>query len=136
MEAPLKILAAVQQSGISQICDLPDRSGALVTLTAGLPQQFEMPLANIEGFIAVLGAVRAVLDPPVVATWPGGVAVHPMKDMSYLLEADAMEGNALLHIRDEAFGWRHYAMHRDAARRLGESLIALANQPMSEAGHA
>jgi hypothetical protein len=47
-----------------------------------------------------------------------------------------MTGDALLHIRDDGFGWLHYALSRETARSLGESLIALADGPMPAAGSA
>ena len=38
-----------------------------------------------------------------------------------------MTGDALIHVRDEWFGWLHYTFTREAAREFG--LIAFADAP-------
>jgi hypothetical protein len=135
MEAPAEILVDVQRTRKSRCDFLPDRSGVLVTLPGPLPAQFTASLLQIEEQLLCFGLARAGLQPSVAEGWPSGQIVHA-RSPAVLLETSVMTGEALLHIRDDGFGWLHYALSRKAARSLGESLIALADGPMPEAGSA
>ena len=135
METPAEISKDVQRTGRCRCDLLPDRSGVLVTLPNTLPAQFRASLLQIEEHLSLFGAARAGLQPCVSENWASGQMVRA-RSPAVLLETSAMTGDALLHVRDEGFGWLHYALTRETARSLGESLIALADGPMPAAGSA
>jgi hypothetical protein len=135
MEAPAEISKDVQRTGRCRHDLLPDRSGVLVTLPNPLPAQFIASVSQIEEQLLCFSVARAGLQPSVAESWPSGQVVHA-RSPAVLLETSVMTGEALLHIRDDGFGWLHYALSREAARSLGESLIALADGPMPAAGSA
>jgi hypothetical protein len=94
---------------------------------------YSVSLDDLERMIAVYGTARAELLPAVIAQWAPGQMVTAHRDPSWSIERDQLAGDPLLHIRHEGFGWLHFIMNRDDARRIGQSLIAFADAPSPDA---
>jgi hypothetical protein len=84
---------------------------------------------GIKSVIAALGELRAGMLPGEPTEFAPTGSVHAISDPAWTAEPEMMEGNILLHIRDPGFGWLHYCLPRDAARKLGTHLQALADLP-------
>src|SRR5260370_37552977 len=56
--------------------------------------------------------------PEVKKIYRSGQAVKAIPDPLWMTEPDANEGNTLLHIRDPRYGWLHYMIPREDARKL------------------
>jgi hypothetical protein len=74
--------------------------------------------------------------PTISLQWTNGTIVHAENNTSFALEQNMMNGDTLLHVRDDGFGWLHYTMSREDARKLGQNLIAAADTPMPSGGSA
>jgi hypothetical protein len=89
-----------------------------------------MSLPALESYIAAFGDARSKILPAVAENWKRGErVVYATKIPAPMLEMNMMTGDALIHVRDEWFGWLHYTFTREAAREFGQALIALADAP-------
>lgn len=83
---------------------------------------------DVRNLIQTLGLIAEHLDASPTRFSPGGpYAVEP--DPAWYVESEALTGTPLLHVRDQFFGWRHYALPRPEAARLGDMLFQLAQAP-------
>jgi len=55
--------------------------------------------------------------------------VPAVTNPAWVVEPDAMMGNALLHVRDPRYGWLHFLIPKDEARKLAGALLAQADAP-------
>jgi hypothetical protein len=84
---------------------------------------------NVEDMLANLGRFRAAMWPNVPATQPLGQAVEAITSPGWATEPEARQGDTLFHIRDPRFGWLHYVIPREEARRLADSIQHQVNAP-------
>jgi hypothetical protein len=63
------------------------------------------------------------MTPGIAADFARGQQVLAEKGLQWVAEADA-NGNTLLHIRDSGFGWLHFVVLKEEARRLAATLQA------------
>ncbi|MDB5822246.1 MAG: hypothetical protein JWR21_950 [Herminiimonas sp.] len=110
---------------------LLDKDGQAVTLTLPTdpPVALRLNSAQIDDMLRNLGDFRASMAPPHEKTWQPGRRVVAEPDPCWLTEPEIMPGNSVLHLRDPRYGWLHYLLPRDAARELGNSLVAQADRP-------
>jgi hypothetical protein len=102
-----------------------------------VPVVAEHTTEMVEGLLNEVGAARSALLPPIPDTWDLTATVRADRDPRWFLGRDQLAGDALLHLRDHHFGWRHYIFTKAEARKLGEALIAQANaEPPEAAGRA
>ena len=116
-----------------------DREGALISLPNAKPMPITsiMTTAEVEGTLNALGMVRGDLLPAIPDTWDRSLTVRAERDPKWDVWTDMLAGDALLHLRDHHFGWRHSSLTKSEARKLGAALIAQADAPMpSTAGTA
>jgi hypothetical protein len=89
----------------------------------------KLDAAGIEEMQKNLGTLRAAMKPEVSKTFALGQGVHAVPDPIWMTEPDVMLGNSLLHIRDPRFGWLHYLIPKNEARKLAEYLQNQADAP-------
>lgn len=87
---------------------------------------------QVEELLEVFGRARSGMLPKIPETWVSAT-VEATRDPKFLVEGDALAADALLHIRDPLFGWRHYIFTKDLARKLGAEMIAWADRPAPNA---
>lgn len=84
---------------------------------------------QVDAMLKSVGLLRSAMLPEIPQVWASGTTVAAQRDPKFSVEADMLAGDALLHVRDPHFGWRHFIISKDKARELGEALIAQADAP-------
>jgi hypothetical protein len=110
---------------------LLDKDGCAVTLTLPTdpPVALRLKPSQIDEMLRNLGDFRASMAPAHDKAWQPGRRVVAEPDPCWLTEPGIMAGTRVLHLRDPRYGWLHYLLPRDAARDLGNSLVAQADRP-------
>ena len=106
-----------------------NRKTVTVTFPTDPPVQLKLDAERIDNMLANLGEFRAHMKPPVDHDWALGQKASAIRDPRWVSEADVMEGNSLLHIRDPRYGWLHYLFPRNEAARLGNLLKTQSELP-------
>ena len=78
---------------------------------------------TVSELIIKLGEARAQMTPAVERDYKLGQVVATIPDPIWATEPDLMQGLSLLHIRDQRFGWLHYAFPPNEAAKLGNYLL-------------
>lgn len=110
-----------------------------VSFTIRLDSQSQRAInaQDVAALIEALGELRPSLQPPIPMDLPAGPRkVNAIPDPRWYVEPEMMEGNSLLNMRDPRFGWLHYVLPRNEARKLGELLIRQADSPAPGSGTA
>ncbi|MEX2201640.1 MAG: hypothetical protein WD711_09620 [Dongiaceae bacterium] len=98
------------------------------TLTLSLPAAPEavqsLDTQDVEELLRTLGECRGRMLPEIGKKWALGQIVGAVTDPRWYVEPETTTGGSLLHVRDSRFGWLHYIVPREEARKLGEYLIA------------
>ena len=92
-----------------------------------------MTTAEVDASLALMGEARAKMLPAYPATWQRYQAVRAHRNPAWMQETDQLAGDALLHLRDPLFGWRHYIFTKDEARKIGAEMVAWADRPAPNA---
>lgn len=103
-----------------------------VTLTVSTepPIVLKWTVAGVDDILKNLGELRASMPPEFPRGYDRGQKVsNCVPDPIWVTEPDAMMGNSLLHIRDPRYGWLHYLLPRDEAKKLGGYLQQQADEP-------
>ncbi|KAF3995968.1 hypothetical protein [Glaciimonas immobilis] len=106
-----------------------DGKAATLFLPTDPPTAMRLTTAQIDEMVGVLGIFRATMEPSHTLEWPSGKKVVMEPFPRWFAERDALIGGTLLHLRDPRFGWLHYVFPPEAARELGQHLIAQADAP-------
>ena len=96
------------------------------------PVALGLDAAGVEEMLKTLGTLRAAMRPEISRTFAPGQVVQAVSDPIWYTEPDPMWGSSWLHIRDPQFGWRHYLIPKDEARKLVGYLQAQVNAPIPE----
>jgi hypothetical protein len=81
----------------------------------------------LDDFLQRVGLMRTGVLPAVPKTWaPGQTAENAYRNPAWLIETDQLAGDALLHIRDERFGWLHFIFGKAEAAKLSRALADVA----------
>jgi hypothetical protein len=103
------------------------------TVTVTLPTQPQIALklsgADVQTMLEKLGAFRAQMQPPHESRYAPGQKCECVANPAWLAEPDALLGNTLLHLRDPRFGWQHYMIPREEARKLARVLQNQVDSP-------
>jgi hypothetical protein len=100
-----------------------------LTLPTNPPVQAQFTTEAVQEMLKNLGDFRAHMEPEISKTYAMGQVVQAIPDPAWVTEPDALLGNSLLHIRDPRFGWLHYMIPKDQARKLAELLQKQADAP-------
>lgn len=111
------------------------RSDGMVSMT--IPTEPEETTVVIDTGTVVdilnnLGDFRSAMKPEVPKEWKPGQKVLAQVDPIWYTEPEMMQGNTLLHLRDQRYGWLHYLIPRPEAKKLGQLLIQQAEIPSPE----
>ena len=107
-----------------------DLTSVAVSFPTTPPLTLNLDANEVDSLLHKLGDLRARLVPEVEADWYPGGMLEVVCDPRLKAASELMEGNPLLHIRDPRFGWLHYMIPREDARRLGQYLIEHADAPL------
>ena len=106
-----------------------DYKTVTITFPTDPPVDIRLDTSQIDEHLQRLGQFRSRMKPDIAFDWALGQKVGAVPDPRYVTEPEVMQGNSLLHIRDPRFGWLHYILPRDEAKKLGEFLVAQAELP-------
>ena len=106
-----------------------DHEAVTVSFPSSPPVALRMDAGQVDELIRVLGTYRAKMQPVPDMKLKPGSKVTAMRNPAWYTESDALMGDSSIHFRDLRFGWLHYLLPRDEARRLGKLLIQKADSP-------
>ncbi len=106
-----------------------DLKTVTVTFPTNPPVALKLNVSEVEDMLKNLGMFRSGMQPEAPKTFAMGQKVSAVPDPIWVTEPDLMLGNSLLHLRDPRFGWLHYLLPRDEARKLGNYLLQQADAP-------
>ncbi len=106
-----------------------DRRTVTVTLATEPQVAVTLSVADIDLMLEKLGALRARMQPPREPGYSAGQKCECVTNPGWLTEPDALQGNSLLHLRDPRFGWLHYMIPREEARKLAQVLQNQVDKP-------
>ncbi len=89
-----------------------------LTLPTTPPTRIVLTTEKIDEMLLNLGMFRSNIKPEIPKAFTPGQLVKGIPNPAWKTESDAMLGNSLLHIRDPRFGWLHYMIPKDQARKL------------------
>lgn len=122
--------AAMAQSRVNWNLD-DDQRHVTITFDKSV-NAMTLDVEEVVGIIANLGDFR-------VRMWPGepkiyklGQTVTVIPDPIWATEPDREHRDTLLHIRDPRFGWLHYLIPRDEARKLADYIQNQVTSPLRE----
>ena len=72
------------------------------------------------------------MKPEIPMTYAMGQKVAAIPDPAWVTEAELMQGNTVLHIRDPRYGWLYYMIPKEEARKLVGFLQAQVDAPFPE----
>ena len=83
--------------------------------------------AGVDKLLPGLGDARSNMKPEFTADITGD-PMNIVRDPTWRTMAIALVPDPIVHIRDPRFGWLHYALAAESAKRLGQSLVDLADK--------
>ena len=109
-----------------------DLKSVTISFPSKPPVGLRFNTAEVDETLKNLGEFRASMQPPIPANWSLDQKVEAIPDPAWYTEPEMMMGNSILHIRDPRFGWLHFLLPRENARKLGELLTRQAVTPPPE----
>ena len=100
-----------------------------VTLPTNPPTALLLDAAGVDDLLTNLGLLRASMKPEIAPTFDLGQKVGAISNPAWLTEPDLMLGQSLLHLRDPRFGWLHYLIPKEEAKKLADLLQNQAAAP-------
>ena len=92
------------------------------TVTVTFPTKpavaLKLSVSDVEEMLKNLGKFRAAMKPEIPKDYALGQKVTAIRDPAWKTEADLMSGGSLLHMRDPHFGWLHYMIPKEEAKKL------------------
>lgn len=109
-----------------------DYEHVTLTLPTNPPVEIVFTTAQIDDLLRNLGMFRGTMKPAAAESYALGQTVEAIPNPAWKTQPDAMLGNSLLHIRDPRFGWLHYMIPKDEARKLAGYLQSQVDLPSAE----
>jgi hypothetical protein len=106
-----------------------DYEHVTLTLPTDPPTEVIFNTETIQDMLQNLGDFRGGMKPEIERTYALGQKVTAIPDPAWTTEPDLLMGNTLLHIRDPRYGWLHYLIPREEARKLAGYLQAQVDAP-------
>lgn len=111
---------AAEPQQITLVCSFsPDRTTVRIALPGEQPMALEVDATGLDALMRGLAEIRAEMQPGVPAQWPAGQVAAGTRSPAFLCEAEALHGGCLLHLRHPGYGWLHFALPIEVARRIG-----------------
>jgi hypothetical protein len=103
-----------------------------LSLLAGIPPNIsKLSAAVVDEMIDKLCYARQCMLPEVPANWSAGrqEPITALRDLPLTLDAEALNGDPLLHIKHPHYGWLHFVFSRGVAEQIGAGLLSKSNAP-------
>ena len=95
-----------------------------ITFQAGRLFDVELDADEIDGLLKNLAELRAMMQPAHSFDFAKDENTDFIVDPRWEYVDEPLLDQRVLHIRDPRFGWLHYVISDDSARRLAEALIS------------
>jgi hypothetical protein len=89
----------------------------------------ELDAGEIDGLLKNLSELRAMMQPPHPFDFTKNADINFIVDPRWEYGHEPSLGQSVLRIRDPRFGWLHYVISRDTARKLADALIGAGDPP-------
>lgn len=99
-----------------------DLKTVTVTFPSNPPVAIQISVSELELMLENLGEFRALMQPEIPRSWPMGQKFEAVSDPMWVTEPEMMQGNSVVHIRDPRYGWLHYMIPREEAKKLAAYL--------------
>jgi hypothetical protein len=99
--------------------------------SAGASRQPPSRSVGVEDVLAAFGAARASMKPEIPIKFERDQARLTATNPAWYTQPETNWGGSWLSIRDPQFGWRHYVIPKDDARRLAGYLQTQVNMPVA-----
>jgi hypothetical protein len=106
-----------------------DRETLTITITRDPVVGLSLDAHATDFIIHEIGKARAAMEPPHSLDDPRGKPVEAILAPRWAVESDRLTPDLILHIRDPRFGILAFAIPRDQARTLAETLNSLLAAP-------
>lgn len=106
-----------------------DHGTATMTFSTDPPVTLHLDAFAMDDLLKNLGQFRGLMKPEHAKQWLPGQRVGAIPDPAWYTEQEIMTGDTLLRLRDPRYGWLHYRIPRDEARKLAHYLQIHANTP-------
>ncbi len=106
-----------------------DRRHVTITFPTTPSVMLRWDAGTVEDTLEQLGNYRADMWPDVPSNFQLGQQVRAISNPRWATEPTLETGETLLHIRDPRFGWLHYVIPRDEARKLSNAIQNQVNAP-------
>ena len=111
-----------------------NRQSVTITFPTNPPVAVQWDASAIDEHFRRLGEFRANMKPSIPNNFAPGQLVGAVPDPAWMTEPDAMLGNSLLHIRDPRYGWLHFVIPKEKAKKLAGLLQKQADAPLPGLG--
>ncbi len=88
------------------------------TLQIRQPMTVDFSAEEIDELLQKLGHMRSLMKPSIKPKFAPGQKVKGLRNPAWMLEAELMLGHSLLHVRDNRYGWLHFAFPHGEAEKL------------------
>jgi hypothetical protein len=116
--------------------NLNDDGTVTLKLPTTPPVALILRTEDIDSLLENLGKFRSLMEPPVPINYVPAATVQAIPDPAWYSYPEAMVGNSVISVRDPRFGWLHYVLARENAKKLGELLVRQAQLPLTPSGPA
>ena len=104
-----------------------DLKTVTVTFPSDPPMTLKLDAAGVDLLLHGLGGLRTLMQPQPAPEFATGQEFVAVPDPSFSTETDGLHGNSVIHLRDPRFGWLHYMIPKEHARKLAVSLAMQAD---------
>lgn len=107
-----------------------DLKTVTVTFPTDPPVVLKLNAAGVDALLHGLGGLRMQMEPQPPPDFATGQQFVAARSPNFVTEVDEFQGHSVLHLRDPRFGWLHYAIPNEQARKLAVSLAMQANSTL------
>lgn len=108
-----------------------DRQTVTVTFPTDPSVVLKLNTAAVDTLLQGLGGLRNQMVPAPPAELPSGQPYVAAPYPAWATQLDPTHGTPILHLRDPRFGWLHYMLSMEEARRLATALATQADVQMT-----
>lgn len=100
-----------------------DLQTVTVTFPSDPPVVLKLDASGVDSLLQGLGGLRSQMHPQPAPDFATGQQFVAVPDPSFVTETEEIRGASILHLRDTRFGWLHYVLAKEQARKLAVSLF-------------
>src|SRR5215475_2778794 len=103
-----------------------DRRAITITFPTDPGLRLTLSVERVDEVLRILGFLRSHMEPEIERQFAPAQKAEGISHPIWMTEPDALGGESLLHIRDPRYGWLHYLIPSDEAKKLADLFRAQA----------